>query len=79
MGVVVRGELGAERDDQVVFLRFDLGLVEVDAEDVHLGAVAPQPFGHVAGWSGLLVLEDQRSKRAAPSPLAHRSAPVVAG
>src|SRR5439155_12457178 len=81
VGVVVCGELRAQRDDDVVVGGIEPGLLQVDAEHLDLRAVLLEPLRHVARRRGVLVLEDQRAQ-ARPvraGLLAHPAAPEAAG
>src|SRR5439155_20742275 len=72
-GLVVGGELRAERHDQVVVAGLGLLLFEVDAEHRHVGSLVLEPPADRARRGGALVLDHQRAEPGRPG--AHRSRP----
>ena len=60
--IVERGELGTERNDEVVSGRINLAVLDVDPQRLDARSVAVEPLGDEPRRRGFLVLEDQRSQ-----------------
>jgi hypothetical protein len=78
-GVVERGELGAERDDQRVVPRIDRPRLCVDAEDVDLGSSLLEPVVDEASRRRPLVLDDERAQATGPVLPGQRGSPASTG